>query len=111
MRLALPLFALCASVARACVPVSDRYDARRLAPQCAAFTPVLQTGCLSCCAAAVAAASSARACIVDGVTGAFSVQRVWDCAPPTLDPDTDCAEVPSYVKDLITACLARPVRF
>ena len=111
MRLAPTLLALCAAVAHAHVPVSDRYDARRLAPQCAAFAPVLQTGCQSCCAAAVAAASSARACMVDGVTDAFSIQRVWDCAPPTSDPETDCAEVsearaPSCPSDALTRALA-----
>ena len=47
---------------------------------CAAFRPLSQTGCQACCAAAVVAATSARACLHDDRNVVYSMKRVWDCA-------------------------------
>ena len=58
----------------------DTYDARIRQPGCAAFEPINQTGCQACCAAALAGATAARACLRDSRNVVYSVQHIWDCA-------------------------------
>jgi Papain family cysteine protease len=58
----------------------DTYDARIRQPGCSAFEPIDQTGCQACCAAALAGAAAARACLRDRRNVVYSVQHIWDCA-------------------------------
>ena len=88
------------------VTVACDWDARRMAPHCAALSPVLQRGCQGCCAAAVAAAAGARSCARTNVSVAFSIQRVWDCAQVTRSELLDCesgVDPSVFLPSLLTA--------
>lgn len=56
------------------------YDSRSALPKCSAWLPINQKGCQACCAAALASAVGARACVNDHRDVQFSVQHIWDCA-------------------------------
>ena len=58
----------------------EEWDLRALYPRCAAWRPYDQGACASCCAHAIAAALSARACIQDATDLRLSAAQIWDCA-------------------------------
>jgi hypothetical protein len=60
--------------------LEQEWDLHAAYPQCAAWRPYDQGACSSCCAHAIAAALSARACLQDASNLRLSAAQIWDCA-------------------------------